>query len=264
VSGYNKRTAEKEARAVNVVFTPATHVGIMYRINNSFDLAWELAFHISLSDYYDNILTGTTNDNAFYSGLFLSYKFGKKDKRHLRWTYRGLDMNLFGRPKKNPMLTEIALLEDDILKFQEGREIKTNTVIITESDTLIYQPAFVRTIFFPKNEDKKFIDTNIIKDKDEELVFMGEVIIQMKYNPNAILEVYSHVEENSSGNHDEISRKQGEQIIDFLVNSLGGNRDRMKLHAMGSSEPLSTTEEDNQKGFKEKSNRRVELVLMLH
>jgi len=262
VSGYDINDGRKIARRTEIVFIPATHLGVMYRINNSFDLCWEAGLSIALSDHYDNILTGTTNDNSFYTGLFLSYKIGKKDKRHLRWTYRDYGFNMFGRQKRNPLLTEVALLEDDVKRFEDNRQPKINIVEITEHETLIYQPLFIRTLYFPKDGEKKLFDPKIIKDKDEELVFLAEVIIQMRYNPDAILKIYGYVDENDPNDHEELSRKECEWIVDFLVNALGGSKDRMEIIPLGSSDPLATGEEVTDQ-LREKTHRRVDMVLEL-
>jgi outer membrane protein OmpA-like peptidoglycan-associated protein len=232
----------------------------MYRINDSFDIMWEACMHFPLSDHFDNVLTGTSNDRGFYTGLFLSYKIGKKDNRHLRWTYRGQNIDILGRKKKDPMVTEITLLEDDVRKYEENRPVKIHNIEITTTETYISKPLYIRTIFFFFFGDKKFSDTNIIKD--EELAAMAEVVVQLRYHPEATLYVYGYVDENDPNDHEEISRKECEKIVDYLSNVLGGNSEQMKICPIGSSQPIATGSEVT-KELKEKSHRRVDLVLEL-
>jgi len=263
MNGYDRLDPQKKiGRKLEVIYIPATHVGVMYKINNKLDLSWETTLRFPLSDHFDNILTGNSNDRPFYSGIFLSYKFGKKDTRHLRWTYGGLGMNIFGRAKRNPLIDQVSLLEDEIERFEAAKEPKIHIVEITEHETQIYQPLFIRTLYFPKDGNKKIIDTNIIKDKDEELVFLAEVIIQMKYNPDAILKIYGYIDENDPGDHEELSSKECEWIVDFLVNSFGGDKNRMEIIPLGSSSPLATGEEVTDQ-LREKTHRRVDMILEL-
>lgn len=67
--------------------------GVLYRVNRHFDVGVETSMRFSASDNLDNVLTGSSNDRYMYSGINLSYKIGKKDKRHMRWTYRGYGFN---------------------------------------------------------------------------------------------------------------------------------------------------------------------------
>ena len=257
VTGYDDDGSQttpdrKIARKIEVV-VPAT-VGVMYRINKSFDISWETSLHFSANDYLDNIYAGATNDKYFFTGLHLSYKIGKKDKRHSRWTYRGYGFNLFGRQKKDPLITEIALLEDELTKYKEKRPIKTNTLDITESITTINQAIFIRTIFF--NADATYIFN------DEDKIFMAEIAVQMKSNPNATLELAGHVNEKDPGNHEALSRVHCDRVLDFLVNELAADASRIKIKAMGSSDPLATGK-DAAPQIKELANRRVDMLIVL-
>ena len=253
VNGYELHDPEvKTARRAEVV-VPAT-AGVMYRINNHLDISMEASLHLTASDHFDNILKGTSNDSYPYVGVYLHYIFGKKDRRHSRWTYRGLGFDLFGRPKKDPLVTEVALLEDDIQKFIDAREPKIHVVEITNEETVVYQPVFIRTIFFPQDGNIKF--------NSDDIVLMAETAVQMKSNPDATLHLYSYVDENDAGNHDEFSKQQCEKIIDFLVNELAADKSKIEIHPLGSSEPLATGEEATPE-TKKTGNRRVDMVLVL-
>lgn len=240
----------KETKRRMEIVVPMT-AGLMYRINKSFDLTWETSMRFCASDNLDNILMGSTNDRYLYSGLHLSYKIGKKDKRHMRWTYRGYGFNLFGRPKKDPLAREIADLEDEIKKYKEGRPVKRDSVLIQETLTVLYETSYVRTVFFPSGGSISF-DT-------EDKVLMAEAVVQMKQNPGTILEVYGHVSPDDAGNHIELSKRQCEKVVDFLVNELGANQSLIKIVPMGSESPLTGEGELSGK-IRQMVNRRVDMV----
>ncbi len=251
VIGYDPYDPYKETKRRMEIMVPMT-AGLMYRINKSFDIAWETSLRFCASDNLDNVLTGSTNDRYLFSGLHLSYKIGKKDKRHMRWTYRGYGFNLFGRPKKDPLVNEITQLEDEIKKAKEGRVIKKDSVIIKESLTVLYETEHVRTIFFPDEGHPSF-DT-------EDKVLMAEAVVQMKHHPGAILEIYGHVPADESGDQIENSRKQCNIVVDFLVNELGANDANIKVIPIGSKFPLAVETELSVK-IGRIVNRRVDMVV---
>ena len=252
VTGYDRSDPERKTDRKVEINVPAT-VGVMYRINKSFDISWETSMHFSANDYLDNIYSGSTNDKYFFSGLYLSYKIGKKDKRHLRWTYRGLGFDLFGRQKKDPLITPVDIFENELNRYIDGRPIDRHTVEIRESVTTIYQQTFIRTIFFPEGGDITF--------NDEDIVYMAETVIQLHANEGATLELLGHVNDNDQGNHDELSKAQCDKVLDFLVNELGGDASRIKISSLGSSDPLATGE-DAPTEVKEFANRRVDMLIV--
>ncbi|MDR2928003.1 MAG: hypothetical protein LBV41_07375 [Cytophagaceae bacterium] len=252
VTGYNTSNPdEKAARRVDII-VPFTG-GVMYRINKSFDVSFEASLHFGTTDHLDNVLTSYSNDGLFFTGLYLHYKFGKKDKRHMRWTYRGLGVDRKGRPKKDPLIDEVARLEDDVAKYAAARPINIHTVEIHESLTTYYHTLFVRSIFFPKGE-KKF--------DDEDFTSMAEMVVKLLSKPEATLELYGYVNENDGGNHEDISRAQCDKIVDILINDLGADASRIKINAKGSSAPL-VTGTDASPEMKEMGNRRVDMVIVL-
>jgi hypothetical protein len=261
VQGYSVDDPLKKTNRRMEIIVPVT-AGLMYRINKSFDLTWETSMRFCASDNLDNILSGSTNDRYLFSGLHLSYKIGKKDKRHMRWTYRGYGFNLFGRPKKDPMIDEIAQLEDEINKYRKDRPIKRDSVVIMETLTVIYETTDVRTIFFPSGGAISF-DT-------EDKILMAEAVVQMKQHPGTKLQIYSHVSPKDVGDHLELSQKQCDVIVDFLVNELGADASNIELVPMGSNAPITGEGELSTKTVgdgvlssskvKQMANRRVDMV----
>lgn len=251
VYGYDKYDDPYKETSRRMEIMIPTAVGLMYRINKSFDLTWETSLRFCASDNLDNVLSGSTNDRYLYSGLHLSYKIGKKDKRHMRWTYRGYGFNLFGRPRKDPMESEIAQLEEEIKNYKEGRPIKRDSVVIQETLTVMYETSYVRTVFFPA-------DGNITFDTEDK-VLMAESVVQMKQNPGTFLEVYGHVGADAQGDPMEVSRQYCEKVVDFLVNELGADAALIRIIPKGSQEPI-TGEGDLSGTVQKMANRRVDMV----
>jgi hypothetical protein len=96
VLGYEEDNPEEKTDRVADIVLPLG-AGLMYRVSNRFDVGIESVLRFSASDRLDNILTGATNDRYLYTALNVSYKFGEKDRRHMRWTYRAEGMDMFGR-----------------------------------------------------------------------------------------------------------------------------------------------------------------------
>ena len=253
VNGWDKyNPTEKTARRQEVV-VPAT-AGVMYRINNFFDISLEANWHFTLSDHYDNLLYGASNDAYPYVGIYLHYIFGKKDRRHLRWTYRGYGFDLFGRPKVDPLVDEVDLFEKDIAKFVDNREPKIYVVELTNTEYSVFQPVFIRTIFFPQGGNIRF--------STEDIILMAETAVQMRANPEATMTIYSHVDDSDPGDHTKLTDDQCEKVIDFLVEELAVDRTRIKTQSLGSSKPLVTGAEAAPE-VRKMGNRRVDMVLTL-
>jgi hypothetical protein len=250
VTGYDPNDPYKKIDRRMEIMVPLT-AGLMYRLNKSFDLAWETSMRFCASDNLDNILTGSTNDRYLFSGLHLSYKIGKKDKRHMRWTYRGYGFNLFGRPKKDPMIKEISELEDQINTYKAGRPIRRDSVLIQESLITMYETTYVRTIFFNNTSNYTF--------DIEDQVLMAEAVVQMKQNPGTALEVYGHVPVEDAGDAMETSKQQCEKVVDFLVNELGADAKMITIFPMGNQSPI-TGEGALSSQVQRMANRRVDMI----
>ncbi|MCA1744638.1 MAG: hypothetical protein LC643_02790 [Bacteroidales bacterium] len=216
-----------------------------------FDVGVESIMHFSSADKLDNVLTGASNDRYLYTGFNLSYKIGKKDKRHMRWTYRGYGFNLFGRPRKDPLQDEVNRLEEEINKFAEREPVKKDSVIISQSLTTIYNAFSVRSIFFDKNAQVQF-DT-------EDQVLMAEAVIDMKHYPDKFIDLYGYVDSGDSGDLKELSRQQCEKVKDFMVNEMGANPAYIRVFAQGADAAFSS-ESGATTPTARRANRRVDIV----
>lgn len=225
--------------------------GVLYRINRHFDVGVESIMHFSSADKLDNVLTGASNDRYLYTGVNLSYKIGKKDKRHMRWTYRGYGFNLFGRPRKDPLQDEVNRLEEEINKFAEREPVKKDSVIISQSLTTIYNAFSVRSIFFDKNAQVQF--------GSEDQVLMAEAVIDMKHYPGKYIDLYGYVDPDDSGDLKELSRQQCEKVKDFMVNEMGADPAYIRIFALGADAAFSS-ESGATTPTARRANRRVDIV----
>lgn len=252
VLGYDvEDPEEKTSRATDIVLPFGA--GLMYRINNRFDVGVESILRFSASDRLDNILTGATNDRYLYTSLNISYKFGDKDRRHMRWTYRAEGMDVFGRPQEDPLTAEIRQLEEDIDIYEANRPILKDSVVITETLRVIYDQYNVRTIFFPPGQMRRF--------SPADQLLMGRIAVELNNNGDKKLTLYGYADSDGDSEENmEISRERCLAVKEFFVYELGLNPARISIVPLGEENPLSPVKELSPRGLK-MANRRVDLVV---
>lgn len=252
VLGYDAENPdEKTNRAADIVLPFG--VGVMYRINNSFDVGLESMLRFSASDRLDNILTGATNDRYLFTNLNVSYKFGNKNRRHERWTYRAEGMDMFGRPRKNNVDDEIRQLEEDIARYEANRPIDKDSVVITQTLRIIYDQYDVKTIFFPSGRFDRF--------SPADQLLLGRVAIDLLNYNDKQLTLYGYADALGENEENmELSRQRCLAVKEFLVHELEIAPERIKIVPRGESDPLSPVEELSPRGLR-MVNRRVDLVL---
>ncbi|WP_010664482.1 OmpA family protein [Marinilabilia salmonicolor] len=252
VLGYDvKNPEEKTSRATDIVLPFGA--GLMYRINNRFDVGVESILRFSASDRLDNILTGATNDRYLYTSLNISYKFGDKDRRHMRWTYRAEGMDVFGRPQEDPLLAEIRQLEEDIDIYEANRPVHKDSVVITETLRVVYDQYNVRTIFFPPGHIRRF--------SPADQLLMGRIAVELNNHDDKKLTLYGYADsDGDSEKNMEISRERCLAVKEYFVYELGLNPGRISIVPLGEENPLSPVSDLSPRGLK-MANRRVDLVV---
>ncbi len=251
VQGYDIYDPDKKTERKRTLLLPIG-LGVMYRINRSFDLGVESTMRFSLMDKFDNILAGATNDSYWYTNINVSYKIGKKNKRHKRWTYRGYDFNIFGAKKKYPLEDEINEFENDINQYAANRPIKTDSVFIVHNLKKVYSTAEFHSVFFGSSGTKV--------DK-EDLVYLAETAIQLMKNKSWTVDVIGFSDETGDAEKNmEMSRKRCETVKDILINDLGISAERINIFPKGETELLSPTNELSPRGI-HMVNRRVDVVI---
>ncbi|PWD99854.1 OmpA family protein [Marinilabilia rubra] len=252
VLGYDETNPNKKtAREADLVLPFG--LGVMYRINNSFDIGLESMLRFSAADRLDNILTGATNDRYLYTAFNVSYKFGDKDQRHMRWTYRAEGMDMFGRKQENRLQDEVRQLEDDIAEYEKNRPVHKDSVVITETLRVVYDRYDVKTIFFPPGASRRF-------SPDDELL-MGRVAIELLNDSSKTLSLYGYSDSSGSAETNlELSRQRCESVKEFFVSDLDISPHRISIYPRGEDNPLSPLEELSPRGLS-MVNRRVDLVV---
>lgn len=251
VLGYDRHDPYKKINRAKELIIPVGF-GVQYRINRSFDIGFESTMRLSLEDKLDNILVGSENDKYWSNTISISYKIGKKDKRHSKWTYRGYGINVFGAPKNDPLVDEIRVLEDELRTYKEGKVVKTDSVTNIHNAKKIYGTANLVTVFF---KHKEYNEVEM-----EALVELAALALNMVKNKSWTAEIYGYAnDEDDEEANQMISQKRCERVLQFFVRDLGLSTDRFEIKAQGSDDVLPT-DLHSSKG-KLSINRRVDVVL---
>ncbi len=251
VQGYDIYNPDKKTARKGTLLLPVG-IGVMYRLNRSFDVGLDMSMRFSFMDKFDNILAGATNDSYWHTTLNVSYKIGKKDKRHKRWTYRGYDFNIFGVKKKDALEDEVAAFEDSIKSYVAGRPVKTDSVYIIHNLKKIYGTNFIYSVYFTSGGTK--VDR-------EDLPYIAEAAFQLMKNKEWKADLIGFSDETGPADKNmEISRKRCETVKDILVHDLGIEPDRLNIIPKGETELLSPTDKLSPRGLN-MVNRRVDIVI---
>ncbi len=251
VLGYNTIDPYKEEARQKELVLPIG-AGVLYRINRSFDIGVESTIHYGLEDNLDGILTGATNDNYWYTTFNLSYKIGKKDKRHSKWTYRTYGFNIFGKKRKDPLEDEVNLFER-MVKQQAGiLRLQVDSVITEENDTKIYAANNVFPIYFMPGGAT-------FKDYENQIT-MASIAVLLRKHPEWKLELAGYAD-SFEENPLFLSKKRAETVMRYLIEHYGIAEDIMSINANGNSDQLSTDGQKDKPGRIE-IDRRVDIILI--
>ncbi len=251
VLGYDKFNPEKKITRKGEMIVPVG-AGALYRINNCFDIGIESTIRFSYEDNMDNILSGSTNDRYWYTAINLSFHPGKKTVRHSKWTYRSYGFNIFGKPKKDPLLTEIEELENKIQSYEANRPIKRDSVFIVSNLKKIYGRNNLNQIFFNSS------NTEVDKMYHEEL---AEIALKLLTNEKWTVELIGFSDENEElADNMAISEKRCNNVADKFIHDLGIAPDRIILTPKGNTQLLSPTRDLTPRGL-HFINRRVDMVI---
>ena len=251
VTGYDVYNPDKKIARERALILPVGF-GVMYRINRSFDVGLEMTLRFSFMDEYDNVLAGSTNDKSWYTNLNISYKIGKKNKRHKRWTYRGYEFNVFGVKKKYPLEDEVAEFEKDLGQYAANRPVKTDSIFIVHNLKKVYGTADFFSVFFASSSTKV--------DK-EDIIYLAEAALRLMKNKHWKIELIGFSDDTGPADKNmEISRKRCETVKDIFVHDFGIAADRIKITPKGETELLSPTNKLTPRGLN-MVNRRVDIVI---
>ena len=251
VIGYDKNNPNKKKSRKNELVLPMG-IGVLYRINRSFDLGAESTIHYGLEDNLDGILTGATNDTYWHTTFNLSYKIGKKDKRHSKWTYRAYGFNIFGKKRKDPLEDEVNTFERMVQQQAGILRLQVDSVITEESNTKIYSADNIFPIYFMPGGAT-------FKDYENQIT-IAQIAVLLRKHPDWKLDVVGYAD-SSEENPIFLSEKRARTIKNYMTDHYGIPEELITLKAKGDSEQLSTD------GQKDKSgliliDRRVDIVIV--
>lgn len=252
VLGWDKHDPYKKIKRAKELIIPIGF-GVQYRLNRSFDIGIESTMRLSLEDKMDYILVGSENDKYWSTSINISYKIGKKNKRHSKWTYRGYGFNVFGAPKKDPLKNEVILLEQQLLEYAEGRTVKTDSITIINHTQKIYGSASIVSVFFDHKETNE-LDT-------EAKVDMATLALNMLKNPDWRAIIYGYADDSDEVDQNKrISEERCRRILDFYIKSLGLDQARFELMPKGDEDLLPNNLLTS--GAKRNVNQRVDIVVI--
>jgi len=252
VKGYDRDDPYKKIDRAKELVVPIGF-GIEYRINRSFDIGFESTMRFSLEDKLDNVLAGSGNDRYWNMNINISYKIGKKDKRHSKWTYRNYGFTLFGKAKIDPLADEIKVFEKQVQQIADNPTIRTDSVTIIHTIKRIYGTENVTSVFFG------------IRDKNLDMdaqVDLATVALAMVKNPHWKADIFGFTDEPGDADLSmELSRERCERVLAFFVDELGLSRDRFTLIPKGDTELLFQHGESSSNDLGS-INRRADVVLI--
>lgn len=251
VLGYDKLNPERKTARKGELIVPLGG-GALYRLNNCFDIGVESTIRFSFEDNMDNILVGATNDRYWYTAINLNYHWGRKTIRHSKWTYRSYGFNIFGKPKKDPLQSEVEDLELRIQSYEANRPIKRDSVFIVHTLKKVYGRNNLHQIFFTQQ------NTAVDNSYHEELAW---VALKLITNEQWQVELigFSDEKEGEADNMT-ISETRCNNVADKLINDLGIAPQRIIITPKGNRDLLSPTRELTPRGL-HFINRRVDLVI---
>ena len=224
-------------------------VGVKYRINKSFDLGFETTLRNLSADNLDVDMMGADNDSYMYSAFSLTYKIGKKDKRHSSWTYRDFSIDYQKSRIKDPLAERLDSLSKQLDYFVANDSIINDTILIV-NDHIIKNEVVSISIFFD------FDKSEITRSSHRMIANAARF---MKNNPNIRVRVQGYCDDRGSYEYNErLSQRRCNAVVDVLVKDYGISRSRFETEPKGKAELLSDTRSLAPRGV-HLVNRRVDI-----
>ncbi len=251
VVGYDRDNPTKEkSKRVDILIPFGA--GVKYRFNKSFDAGFELTMRNVSNDNLDANLTGADNDSYAFCEFNLTYKIGRKNKRHARWTYKNFNINYGDNKTSNPMAIRIDSLKAELDKIA-GLDSIISTKTYKRFDKIIFDNNISTSVFF--DFDKSDV-------KRSEYRRLAKVARAMKKDTTIHMLIAGHCDDRGSFKYNlMLSLKRCKSVLNTMVNDFGIDANRFKLDPLGKSELLSDTRNKSIKGI-HMVNRRVDLLLL--
>lgn len=249
--GYDISNPEKETDRGSEMVVPIG-MGIDYRLDKSFDVGFELTLRNLTQDNLDVNLTGADNDSYMSAAVTVTYKIGKKNKRHALWTYKDFNMAYQRDRGMDPAAQKLDSLR------QRLEEIAANDSSVTDT-TFIYRETVERRDILAASVFFDFDKSNIKPDAHKVLAVVARF---MKEHPNEKVLVQGYCDERGSDDYNvKLSQRRCDAVVDVLVNDYGLDSDRFKTEPQGEGKLLSDTKKLAPRGI-HMVNRRVDIFLI--
>jgi len=230
VMGYDTTTLKKINRQSEIIIPIG--VGVRYRINKSFDLGFEATLRNLTADNLDVDMTGADNDSYMYAAFSLTYKLGKKDKRHASWTYKDPNLDFNRDRARDPLAEKLDSLAKRLEYIAANDSVVNDTVRIFQS-RMVRKESFAVSVFFD-------FDKNNISDMSHRTI--SNIARYMKANPDIRVLIQGHCDFRGSYDYNVgLSTRRCNAVKDVLVKSYGIDASRFDIDPRGKTELLSNT-----------------------
>jgi len=226
--------------------------GGLLRLSRSFDIGMETSIHFGLEDNLDGILFGATNDNYWHTTFNLSYKIGRKNKRHSKWTYRTHGFNIFGKKRKDPLEDEVNQFERLLQQHAGILRLQIDSVVTEENNTKIYEAENTFPIYFMPGGET-------FKDYENQIT-MAQIAVLLKKHPEWSLEIIGFAD-SSEDNPLFISEKRAKTVQQYISSHFGVPEDLIKVIAKGDTEQFSKDDKKKKTGLIH-IDRRADIVII--
>jgi outer membrane protein OmpA-like peptidoglycan-associated protein len=249
--GYDITNPEEETDRGSEMIVPIG-MGIDYRLNKSFDVGLELTLRNLTQDNLDVNLTGADNDSYMSAAVTVTYKVGKKDKRHSLWTYKDFNMAYQRDRGLDPNAQKLDSLRQRLEEIAANDSSVTDTTFIYKK-TVEYRDILAASVFFD------FDKSNIKPDTHKVLAIVARF---MKEHPNDKVLVQGYCDERGTDDYNvRLSQRRCDAVVDVLVNDYGLDSDRLQTDPQGEGKLLSDTKKLAPRGI-HMVNRRVDIFLI--
>jgi outer membrane protein OmpA-like peptidoglycan-associated protein len=226
--------------------------GVKYRLSKSFDLGVEIMMHSVAADNLDVNMTGADNDAYMYSSFNITYKIGKKDKRHPVWTYKDFNIAYKKEREFDPLASKLDSLKQQLDSLAANDSVAVDTTHIF-TETVEYKEGVSASVFF--DFDKANITRRSLKE-------LAKVARAMENDPSIRIYIVGYCDARGSDDYNyRLSQRRCNAVLDVLVHDFGISKDRFVIEPKGEKELLSNTIKLKPRGL-HMVNRRVDLFMI--
>ncbi len=249
--GYDIGNPEEKTDRGSEIVVPIG-MGLDYRLNKSFDVGVELTLRNLTQDNLDVNLTGADNDSYMSAAVTVTYKLGKKDKRHALWTYKDFNMAYQRDRGMDPNAQKLDSLR------QRLEEIAANDSSVTDT-TFIYRETVERRDILAASVFFDFDKSDIKPDAHKVLAIVARFMME---HPDEKVLVQGYCDERGTDDYNmKLSQRRCDAVVDVLIHDYGLDRDRFRTEPQGERELLSDTKKLAPRGI-HMVNRRVDIFLV--